>query len=1352
MIDNLEVLAELGQGGFGTVYKARQRTTGQTVALKVMRAPEQDSLQQREKRVARFLLEASLCAQLHHPNIVQLIDSGRAADGALYTVFSFAPGDTLADLLAREGALAPAEARHLMLQVLDALSCAHAQGVVHRDLKPRNLMILNTSARRNALVLDFGIGAMVDAAPAGSGTRLTGTNETLGTPGYAAPEQLRGQEPTPRTDLFAWGLVFLECLTGRPVYGGDSAADLIYRQLSPEPVAIPPLLKWHPLGELLRVVLRKDVAAREVTAAGVLAALEGCDLRGLPRGLGSEPPSDTAGAGSATTIGAIGPVHSISPGGTQASGEGERRQIMAVFCHAGVQSLTSDPLAAEAEDELLRAGLAFAAEVGRRHRGHPVAVLGDALLLYFGYPRAEEDDAVFAARAAVAILAMAEAQRETFAARGARLQVRLGIHAGLVLTRDSRDTGDAALAAGSTPHRAAQLAARAEPGTILLSADAHRLLRGAFDSEAEGAGAAAVFRLGRARPAAIPATGMASAPLVGRAGELELLLDRWRRTIAGGGQCVLITGEPGIGKSRLTRELRDHLAGQAHLYLEGRCAPDTQNNPLFPMIDLLGRMLELDRELTPTAKVARLKSQLVRRGLSAAEALPLFLPLFSLPFPEDASAAPLAVTPQKLKELTHSAIVTLLIAMSEECPVLLLVEDLHWADPTTLELLGQLVYEAPSAALCLLLTARPEFTPAFPTTSVLQLHLNRLDRAQIDALATRAAGNKRLPPAVLERVASRTEGVPLFVEELTRMMIESGTLVEHADRWELQRAFSELEIPTTLRALLTARLDRLGRARETAQLAAALGREFQLELLAAVSPLGATALQEDLEQLLAAGLVFRRRRGKDATFLFKHALIRDAAYETLPGETRLKVHARIAGTLEERFPAIVESRPDLLAAHCEAAGWLHKAAPYLRRAGEQVMQRGAYVESIADFTRGIALVAKLGETPAGHQQELDLRIALGAALIGTRGYCAPEVEQNVLRARTLCSLLGHPPEQFPVLYALWSVGNAAGRCAQEDDSVSQLMDYVRRNPSPIYEVTANFAHGMTLFYRGQIAQARTAHERAVSLWSKELHGTLVRIYGDDHGLYSLTYLAYEQMHQGQLDAARQSEARYLAVAEELGNPLGLALTLLSAMTMRIAFRDVDGAAALSARLVDVSLKHGFPWWREIARCGDGWARAQKGDHAGGIAEIERCIGFFHYIAQKRTLTYYLGLLVEALLLASQYDKGIAVADEALALAKETRELLNVPELLKLKGELIGAQDPTAADAALACFTAAIAAARQIGSLPFELRAATSMARVLLKQGERARAHATLSPVLDTLREGADTPDYCDAKALLAELT
>ncbi|MDC0683502.1 protein kinase domain-containing protein [Sorangium atrum] len=418
--DRYELLSELGVGGFGAVYKARQLTTGQEVALKIMRLPEQDGAGQIERRIARFIREMRLCAQLHHPNIVQLVDFGQVGEQLLYTVFSFVPGDTLADVLAREGALAPREARHLMLQVLDALACAHARGVIHRDLKPRNIMVLPSGARRNAVVLDFGIGALV-GSDAEHMVQLTGTGEALGTVGYAAPEQLRGLDPTPRMDLFSWGLVFLECLTGKPVFTGNSPADILYAQFSPDPVPIPPALAGHWLGGLLRHVTDKNVDARDARASALVPALEACELDDLSREMmvgggaplrGSLPggPRRAHALFEATVV-----ARSSSP--PRPAPDGERRQLTAVCCTIGVLADAPQALDVERADELLRAQLARCAEIACRYRGHVAATLGDQLLIYFGYPRAEEDDARRAARAALEIAAEAQAERARLAGR-----------------------------------------------------------------------------------------------------------------------------------------------------------------------------------------------------------------------------------------------------------------------------------------------------------------------------------------------------------------------------------------------------------------------------------------------------------------------------------------------------------------------------------------------------------------------------------------------------------------------------------------------------------------------------------------------------------------------------------------------------------------------------------------------------------------------------------------------------------------------------------------------------------------------------------------------------------------------
>jgi TOMM system kinase/cyclase fusion protein len=1236
-----EILARLGEGGFGTVHKATQIATGQAVALKVLRLPEPVGEARSERRIARFLREMRLCAQLHHPNLVQLVDSGRTDDGLVYTVFSFAPGDNLGDLLAREGALDPAEARHLMLQVLDALACAHSEGVVHRDLKPANIMIVPTGARRNALVLDFGIGAIVQGDEEDGSPRLTATNETLGTPGYAAPEQWRGQEPTPRADLFSWGLVFLECLTGKRVYEGGSAAEIIYRQLGPEPVAVPPALDRHPLGDIVRAVTRKDVAARDVTARGIFAALDACDLRGVSRGMLSR--GGESGTGSDDTLA----YHFMAP---SSAASGERRQVVAVCCKLSVEPTSSEQLSAEAKEDLLRSGLALAAHVARQHMGYSAAILGDEVLVYFGYPRAEEDDAQRAARAALAITSAIAREAEQLAAKGARIDVRMGVHAGLVIA------GDAALTAGSTARLASHLSRVAPPGVVLVTADAHKLLRTSFALEAEGkthiegTAASKVFRLLGAESATGPTRPTpegAQTPLVGREQEIELLLDRWRRARAGGGQCGLITGEPGIGKSRLGRELQGCLANEAHTFIEGRCSPDTRNNALYPVIELLGRALGLEQETSPAGKAARLAAQIERHGLTAAEAMPLFLPLFSLPLAERWS--PLDVSPQKQKELTHSAILSLLLTMAEERPLLLLLEDLHWADPTTLDLLGQLVREVPSAPMCLLLTARPEFSPAFSTTGMLQLQLNRLDRAQIEALVGELVGKKALPAAVLDQVVNRTDGVPLFVEELTRMMVESGTLVEHEDRYELAGSLSNLEIPSTLRALLTARLDRLGRAKETAQLAAALGREFSVEVLAAVSTLGAEGVQEDLDALMSAGLASRKRRMKDPQAAFKHALVRDAAYESMTSETRKKIHTRIAATLKEKFPAIAEARPELLARHYASAGMADEAVDHWEVAGRRANGSAAFLEAEGHFRQALEAQLTLPGSPQRDQREIDLRSGLGLALISTKGFAAPDVEATYARAAELIGQTDDIP--YPVLNGVLSVVLTRPDCA----GAERVMPAVRRyadGPEPAWRLAALSSIGTYECYRGDFTASLEVCRRGMEILDthepRKLMEKLLSV-GSETVLYSHFYGSVSAMPLGLPLSSAAYVRRALALAEEMNHPY-LRAQAFAFGAICLAESDHHEAADLGAQGAVLAHKAGLPVWVVSSQMGHAWARARLGELDEAIAMAGPAIAIMRAIGCEVVMPIWLRGMGEILLLKGAFDEGLRIADEGLAAA------------------------------------------------------------------------------------------------------
>ncbi|MDI1433261.1 TOMM system kinase/cyclase fusion protein [Polyangium sorediatum] len=1273
--DRYEILAKLGEGGFGVVHKARQLTTGQPIALKTLRLTEHGGAAQTDTRVARFLRETQLCAQLHHPNIVQLVDAGQSRDGILYTAFAFAPGDDLAALLAREGALAPREAKYLMLQVLDALAAAHAAGVVHRDLKPSNIMVIPTGARRNALVLDFGIGSTIDAERS---TRLTGSHDALGTPGYGAPEQWRGAEPSPRADLFSWGLVFLECLTGKPVYSG-TAAEIFYQLLDADPVPIPAALTRHPLGALLARAVCKDVAAREVTARGLLDALDACDLRGLSREgmLGAASPAAGEGLRTWTTSTTITTSLEHRRGSVPPTLDGERRQLTALCCRLRTRAATEQALDAEAHDGPLRSALALCANVGHRHGGYVAAALGDDLLIYFGYPTAAEDDAKRAARAALEMAVAVQAEEPRIAARNVRVEASIGVHTGPVVDGDLEDLHGTSLVTGATPRLAARLASLAVPGSVMVSAASQALLRVAFELETEGVrsieGIAApveTFRLGQEHVHATrwPTPDGTKAPLSGRDSEMALLLERWRLACEGVGQSSLITGEPGIGKSRLTRELRVRLAREPHTFLEARCSPDMQHSALAPVVDLLSRVLKLDQEASAGSKSARLAEELTAHGFTPAEAMPLFLPLFSLPL--DAPYAPLDVSAQRQKALTLEAIASLIFTMADTQPVLLLVEDLHWADPTTLELLTQLVREVPTVPMCLLMTARPEFSPSFAMNSVLLLPLSRLERPQIAEMLHGFVGHKALPPTLIDRVARRADGVPLFAEELLRMMIDAGQLVEREERYDLAGPLSDDAIPGTLHTLLTARLDRLARAKETAQLAAALGREFSLGVLSAASPLGPAVVADDLEKLMRAGLVLRKGRTKDAVGVFKHALIRDAAYESLSTNARLRVHARIAGTLEERFPEVVRTRPDLLAHHHAAAEQKPQAMAYALQAAEQGLQRSTYAEAVAHASNAIAWASALPATE-GIEAELSANGILTQALMAIRGWADPQVKATADRSASLLQRLDQDSKhRVPTLWFLFTYHHVASNRRTARAAAEALVAIAERSGDPGFRAAAAALHGLALFMDGDHADARPAVERAVELYDPTLHRDHGARFGLDTLVLAKSYVAQLRWLSGDAATAFPLVTSTLEWAREIGHVPSIAIGLLYGGMVHQLAGDRRAVAAMAGELLALSGKYGLPAYEGYAATLHDWATGD-GRRAQAIVNVLSDLGC------KLGLSYYGSLAADAQAERGELLEAITSIDHCLSLCRENDEHFYEP-VLHLRRAMYEAQrDPAA---------------------------------------------------------------------------
>src|SRR5262249_35837178 len=709
----------------------------------------------------------------------------------------------------------------------------------------------------------------------------------------------------------------------------------------------------------------------------------------------------------------------------------ERRQLTVLFCDLVGSTQISGHLDPEDLRTVVRAYQEAAAEVIARYEGHIAQYLGDGLLVYFGYPTAHEDDARRAVHTGLGIVqAIATLNTRLAAQHGIQLAVRLGIHTGPVVVGVMGGGGrHEHLALGETPNIAARLEGLAPANTVVLSAVTARLVRGTFALEELGTptlyGGAEPMQVSRVRGLLATLSRdeefvTAGVPLlVGREEESGLLRRRWEQSKAGLGQVVFISGEAGIGKSALVEGLRAQVRAEGLPRLAFRCSPYYTNSTLYPVIAYIEHLLQFEPDDPPETKLSKLEAGLKSSGLPLAEAVPLFAGLLSMPLPAERYAA-LTVTPQQQKQQMLDALVAWMVAEAERQPALVTWEELHWADPTTLEALGMVIEQAPTVPMLHVLTYRPEFSPPCPQRShITPIVLNRLESRQVETLMTQRAGGKTLPLEVVQHIIAKTDGVPLYVEELTKMLLASALLREEADQYVLTGALRTVAIPDTLQDALMARLDQLSTAKEVAQLGSVLGREFAYELLQAIPPLARATLQAQLAQLVAAELLYQRGRPPRATYMFKDALIQDAAYQSLLPRTRQQVHRQVAQVLEAQFPETAETQPELVAQHYTAAALPTHAMPYWQRAGQQALQRSANPEAIQHLTTALEVLTTLSETPGRVQQELDLQIALGPALVATKGWGAPEVEQTYARARVLCQQVGETSQLLPTLGGLW---------------------------------------------------------------------------------------------------------------------------------------------------------------------------------------------------------------------------------------------------------------------------------------------------------------------------------------------
>jgi len=1043
--------------------------------------------------------------------------------------------------------------------------------------------------------------------------------------------------------------------------------------------------------------------------------------------------------------------------------DAERRQLTVLFCDLVDSTQLSGRLDPEEYREVVRAYQKVCTDVIQRYEGHVAQLLGDGVLVYFGYPHAHEDDAQRAVRAGLGIIEAVGALNTSLEpAKGIQLALRLGIHTGLVVIGEMGGAGrQEQLALGEVPNVAARIQGLAEPNTIMISTDTYRLIQGYFECQALGAqtlrGVAepiAVYRVlqesgARGRLDVTQPRGLT--PLVGREQEVGLLLERWEQVKAGQGHVVLLTGDAGIGKSRLVQMLKDHVANEPHMRWECRSAEYSQNTALFPLVELFQRLLRFETQETPDAKLEKLEHALSQYRLPLEESVQLFTPLLSLPIPEDRYPA-LNLSPQRQRQKTLETIVAMLLELAEHQPVLFILEDLHWTDPTTLELIGLLLDQTPTASLLVLLTCRPTFQPSWSHRSYLsEITVNRLSHTQVAQIVTCITDGKTLPQEVLGQIVEKTDGVPLFVEEMTKAILEAGYLKEVHGHYALTGSLRALTIPVTLQDSLMARLDRLVTAKGIAQLAAVLGRQFAYALLQRVSQVDAMTLQRELGRLVDAELVYQRGVPPQSTYVFKHALIQDAAYASLLKSTRQHYHQQIAQVLEAQFPETAETQPELLAHHYTEAALPEKAVPYWHHAGQRASERSAHVEAITHLRQGLALLQTLLETPERFQHEVDMLIALGASLFAVKGYAAREVGETYTYARQLCHHLEDPHQLFTVLRGLWNYSLVRAELQTAHELGEQLFTLAQQVQDAAMLVAAHRALGVTLFHLGAVVSAHTHFAQGIQLYDAQQHRAAVFLYGEDVGVICHSFAPWTLWYLGYPDQGLARNQEAVTLAQQCAHPLSLSFALSLAAGFHQLRCEEHTAQEYAEAAIHLTTEQGFPHWRAYSAILRAWVLAHQGQAQEGIEQITQGLRDYRATGAELWRPYLLALLAEAHGTIGEREEGLTLLTETLTLVDITGQRWYEAELYRLQGALLLQGSSENSTEAETCFQHAMTIARTQQAKSLELRAATSLARLWQQQGKRKEAHDLLAPVYHWFTEGFDTADLQDAKALLEVL-
>jgi class 3 adenylate cyclase/predicted ATPase len=1040
----------------------------------------------------------------------------------------------------------------------------------------------------------------------------------------------------------------------------------------------------------------------------------------------------------------------------------ERRQVTVMFSDLVGSTALSARMDPEDFREVISAYQNSVAETVGRFGGFVAKYMGDGVLIYFGYPQAHEDDAERAVRTGLQLIAIV-ADLKTHAA----LRTRVGIATGLVVVGDLIGSGASQEQAivGDTPNLAARLQGVAEPNSVVVAEGTRKLVGSLFELEDLGPqdlkGISGPTRAWRAlRPASVEGRFEAMhtsglTDLVGREEELDLLLRRWSKAKSGEGQLVLLSGEAGIGKSRLTAALLERLATEPHTRLRYFCSPQHTDSALYPIISQMERAAGLVHDDTAQARLDKLDA-LLAQSLAPREDVALLAEMLSLP--NDGRHPALELAPYQRRQRTLEALTKQIETLARRSPVLMIFEDAHWADPTSLEAFGQSVNRIMFPGVLLIVTYRPEFEPPWVgQPHVTTLTLNRLGQRDIAAMIDRVTGNKALLASIRQDIVERTDGIPLFIEEMTKAVLEAGG-AEDAEQAVASIPAPSLGVPASLHASLMARLDRLGPAKEIAQIGAVIGREFSHALLAAVAAKEETALQAALDGLADAGLLFRQGTPPQATYLFKHGLVQDTAYSTLLRQRRRGLHARIAEVLEAQFPEIAGSQPELVARHYTEAGLIEKSAAFWAKAGRRSLERSALVEAIVQLNRALEQLAALTATPALRRDQIELQVALITPLMLVKGYASPEARAATERARMLieqAEALGEPPENplllYSVLYGAWSTNVVAFNGDALLTLAAQFLALAERQGATVPLLLGHGMVGSSLLHTGSPAQGRRHLDHAIALYDPAVHRPLALLFACDLRVINLVYRSLASWFLGYPEAALADTNHALKEARDTGQAGTTFIALNYAILVHFLRGNYATTETLADELFTLADKQDAVAWKQSGLLYRGWVFAVTGKVSEAIQLITPGLAAFRSTGSTYMTSGGLSLLAKSHADLGQIEKASPFIDEAKSVIKGNGETWFEANVHLIAGDIALKLPQPYAGEAETHFERALAVARQQQAKSWELRAATSMARLWRAQGKQQQARELLAPIYGWFTEGFDTHDLIEAKALLDKL-